>query len=579
MKVSTLHRVRMRLGTRVAAIGSLVLVALWLVGSVTWVRRERERLRARPADARRGLRAGAEAALRATCSVPPREVDAAVRAALSAATAVEDLRAEFRRVRRRTEVPDVEALVREELGRAGLHGAWTREAAAPPSWTSGVRPRPWGSSRLDGACVGDGPDGAVLARCREVLVEWGTRRFLAGGLVVAPPPDVPGAWSAALAADPATVVLAGSGWSGVGASWEAETLSVAGLPVVLSVAVPPAPALRVAALAVGDAGPSTAAWRQWLATSGALLLVGVASFVVLGVRLNRAFAPLLDAAERLARDDLDVAVLSTRGDEIGLLGATLTDAAIGLRASRRAAAQAARQAAWREVARSMAHEIKNPLLPVRGTVENLLRWRKEDPRRFDENVESRLATILEEVDQLARLASSLSTFAQVEAPRMAPADLNALARDVVALHAAASKGVGIEDRLDPGLGPASCDAGQIRQVVTNLVKNALEAMGERGGSLVLESGRTRSGEVFLSVSDTGPGMDDATLERLFQPHVTTRRDRGGTGLGLWISQRLVVEHGGTLEARRRDGGGMTFLLTLPDQLGAGFPGRGPETQP
>lgn len=219
--------------------------------------------------------------------------------------------------------------------------------------------------------------------------------------------------------------------------------------------------------------------------------------------------------------------------------------------------RAERVAAWREIARGLAHELKNPLTPIRGAMDVIRRARALDRPDFDGILEEQAGAVVDEVARLKDLADSFARFAQLPAPQPEPLELSAVAEHGLTLYATARE-LTVERRLQPA--PVLADKGQLQTVVTNLVKNAVEALDERGPLRV--SCGTDGSEAWLRVEDGGAGLDERTRERLFTPYFTTKGSKG-TGLGLALAHRIVVEHGGRIAVGQSDLGGASFEVRLP----------------
>jgi nitrogen fixation/metabolism regulation signal transduction histidine kinase len=233
-------------------------------------------------------------------------------------------------------------------------------------------------------------------------------------------------------------------------------------------------------------------------------------------------------------------------------------------------------AAWQEVARRVAHEVKNPLSPIRVAVENLRRTRRMAPNDFERSFEEETATILEEVESLRRLVEEFSEFARLPPPRPAPCDLRQVLAQALALFAPRVQAAGIEvEVLDGGLSePVTADAEQIGRALKNVLANALDALEgagsarERRVSIALRPvvvSRAAAPERFaeIEVRDNGPGFAPEALRRVFEPYFTTRAGRGGTGLGMAIAYRIVTDHGGRIQADEAPGGGAVVTVRLP----------------
>ena len=216
-------------------------------------------------------------------------------------------------------------------------------------------------------------------------------------------------------------------------------------------------------------------------------------------------------------------------------------------------------AAWAEMARAIAHEIKNPLTPIQLSTEHLERLLRDRSLLPSPEIESCLQTVFKQVRALREIASEFSAYAKLPdlAPR--PTDPGEFLRDVVAPYRAAHPpGVAIEEDYAPA-GTAAVDARVLSRAVVNLIENALQAMPQ-GGRLRVAV-RREDGEVLLSVSDTGPGLDPRVRARLFTPYFSTKSS--GTGLGLAIVRRAVEAHGGHVEVASAPGAGTTFTIHLP----------------
>ena len=223
--------------------------------------------------------------------------------------------------------------------------------------------------------------------------------------------------------------------------------------------------------------------------------------------------------------------------------------------------RAQKVAAWREVARRLAHEIKNPLTPIQLCAERLRRHFSSAPPPARELVEECTSTIVGEVDSLKALVDEFSQFARMPAPRAAPADLHALLNEALALYAGLLGDVHFERRFAEDLPKVRVDGEQIRRVIINLIDNAIEAMN-RSGMITIETQHDpAAGFVRLIVSDNGPGIAPGEREKLFMPYYSTKRR--GSGLGLAIVRRIVAEHGGTIEAGENQPRGTKFTIELP----------------
>jgi two-component system nitrogen regulation sensor histidine kinase NtrY len=223
--------------------------------------------------------------------------------------------------------------------------------------------------------------------------------------------------------------------------------------------------------------------------------------------------------------------------------------------------RAQKVAAWREVARRLAHEIKNPLTPIQLSAERLKRHFAGAPPQAKTLVEECTATIVGEVESLKGLVDEFSQFARMPSPRTVPTDLNQLITDTIALYNGIFSDVRIERRFAAGVPLVRLDLEQIRRVIINLIDNAIEAM-ERRGDIVVETQLDAANNVVrVVVADDGPGIPPAEREKLFLPYYSTKRR--GSGLGLAIVRRIIAEHGGNIDVGDNTPRGTRFTIELP----------------
>src|SRR6185369_1701415 len=281
-------------------------------------------------------------------------------------------------------------------------------------------------------------------------------------------------------------------------------------------------------------------------------------------RVTRPVTQLARGARAVAGGDWTARVKVISKDEIGELAAAFNRMTEQLAEQRDRAIQAERVAAWRELARRLAHELKNPLFPLQITIENLRKARKRSESEFEEVFQESTGTLLAEVGNLKTIIGRFSDFAKMPPPNFEAVDLNEIVQNVMRLYDAQLKAEGgskIDAQLDlaeVGL-RIQADGEQLRRAIGNLVLNAIDAM-PRGGVLRIASSR-EGGHVRLSVSDTGMGLTEEECARLFTPYYTTKQH--GTGLGLAIVQSVVSDHGGKISVVSSPGNGATFMIELP----------------
>ena len=295
-----------------------------------------------------------------------------------------------------------------------------------------------------------------------------------------------------------------------------------------------------------------------------------ASGIVIGVllgwwtteRITRPVERLAAGARAVAGGDLSARVEVLSRDEIGELAQAFNRMTEQHLEQRDRAIQAERVAAWRELARRLAHELKNPLFPLQITIENLQRARESS--EFDEVFRESTTTLLAELGNLKTIIGRFSDFAKMPAPQFETVEVNEIVRGVMKLNDArfhADDRPKVEPRLElAGTDTRiQADPDQLRRALGNLVLNALDAMPD-GGTLTVRTA-AHDGCVRLEISDSGQGLTDEECQRLFTPYYTTKQH--GTGLGLAIVQSVVSDHRGKISVSSASGHGTTFTIDLP----------------
>ena len=223
--------------------------------------------------------------------------------------------------------------------------------------------------------------------------------------------------------------------------------------------------------------------------------------------------------------------------------------------------RAQKVAAWREVARRLAHEIKNPLTPIQLSAERLRRKLSDVSPPLQDLVQECTSTIIGEVESLKGLVDEFSQFARMPAPRAVATDLHAFLSETLALYDGLFGSVEIQRHFDADVSQVRLDPEQMKRVMINLIDNAIEAMG-RQGTIVIETARDVSHSlVRIVVADTGPGIPAAERDKLFLPYYSTKGR--GSGLGLAIVRRIVAEHGGSIDVTDNVPTGTRFIIELP----------------
>ena len=323
-------------------------------------------------------------------------------------------------------------------------------------------------------------------------------------------------------------------------------------------------------LLVGSSGRELAALVSRIRWSGiafgsVAIALGFMLAFVISARVTRPVEQLAGAARAVADGDWDVRVddLRTTG-EVKVLADAFETMTRQLVDHRDRLVQAERVAAWRELARRLAHELKNPLFPLRITIDNLRRAKSLPPGEFDEVFDESLTTLQTGLGNLNTVIGRFSDFARMPAPEFAQVSVNEIVEQSASLFRAqlASPGhppVTLTLDLDPSLGTIRGDGEQLRRVVQNLLLNGIDAMPQ-GGALRIVTRRDGT-VVHIDVADTGQGLSEEERRRLFTPYYTTKQH--GTGLGLAIVQSVVADHAGKIWVDSEPGRGATFHIELP----------------
>ena len=295
--------------------------------------------------------------------------------------------------------------------------------------------------------------------------------------------------------------------------------------------------------------------------AGIGILFAVAASLWIAARVSRPIEQLAEAAGQVAAGEWSARVEVRARDEVGVLAESFNHMTEQLVEQREHLVQSERVSAWRELARRLAHELKNPLFPLQITVENMIRARALSQPEFDEVFNESTATLRAEIENLKVIIARFSDFSKMPKPHIEPIDARNAVRRVASLYEPALKEKRIELRpiIDDEPLPISADTELLHRALSNLVLNAMDAM-PAGGTLTLSASRNRDA-ARLSVTDSGAGLTPEECERLFTPYYTTKQY--GTGLGLAIVQSVVADHHGTITAECGENDGARFVIELP----------------
>lgn len=318
---------------------------------------------------------------------------------------------------------------------------------------------------------------------------------------------------------------------------------------------------------------ATAAYLTARALLDDLILVGLVIILIAAVfgvvvsrRITRPLEQLSSAVRRIAKGDFDVNVAIKSSDEIGELSNSFNHMAVelkereeSLKNAQHALIQSEKMAAVGTLSAGLAHEVKNPLSAVLGYAQ-LSKRKLHQP----EALKKHLDVIESETRRCNEIIGNLMQFSRQEKGEHNPISINEVVEKSMAIvdHQLSLKGVKIQSTLAENLPQISGNANQMQQVLMNLMINAQQAIGDGGGTVDLTT-LVRGNSLFITVSDTGPGITDEVAAKIFEPFFTTKPAGQGTGLGLSVTYGIIKDHGGDILVTRAEGGGAKFIITLP----------------
>jgi two-component system, NtrC family, nitrogen regulation sensor histidine kinase NtrY len=303
-----------------------------------------------------------------------------------------------------------------------------------------------------------------------------------------------------------------------------------------------------------------------VAVAAAALFVGLLVSFWISARITKPVEELAEGAREVATGRWDTRIEVRGSDEVGQLAIAFNDMTRTLASQKERLLQTERVAAWRELARRLAHELRNPLFPMQITIENLQKARRLDAKQFLEVFNESTATLKAELANLNTIVGRFSDFSKMPAPRFVRVNVNEVLRNAVRLFEPQFTAVGKptitqEPFLTDPLPDIDADPDMLHRAFQNLVLNAMDAM-PAGGTLTLRTSE-HDGNVRIEVADTGKGLTHEECKRLFTPYYTTKQM--GTGLGLAIVQSVVSDHHGNISVTSEEGRGTTFRIDLPQR--------------
>lgn len=275
---------------------------------------------------------------------------------------------------------------------------------------------------------------------------------------------------------------------------------------------------------------------------------------------------LEEATRLVAEGDFTVRILSRSNDELSVLVSSFNRMVGELSGSRKKLLQAEKISAWQEIAQRLAHEIKNPLTPIKLSAQRILKKYDHNKDEFDRILVPAITAIIEEVENLDKMLIEFREFTRLPLPTPERLNLKNLVKEVTAMYRQLSRGVRVDISGIPEELELSVDRNQMKQVFANLIKNAIQAMAD-GGEITLRADVVEKEDrsfCRIWIRDTGEGIDELVGENIFHPYFTTKKD--GTGLGLAIVERVIFDHSGTIHFETQKNIGTTFIIDLPMEL-------------
>jgi two-component system, NtrC family, nitrogen regulation sensor histidine kinase NtrY len=295
-----------------------------------------------------------------------------------------------------------------------------------------------------------------------------------------------------------------------------------------------------------------------------ILLLAILVSFVLSEDIIRPIVHLEDATRRVADGDFSFRLLARRNDELAALVGSFNRMIGELETSRRKLVHAEKVETWKEIAQRLAHEIRNPLTPIKLAAQRILRKAETTaPRELKDVLEPAVNAIVKEVDNLNKLLVGFREFTRLPDFHPAPVDVRGLIDEVVSVYRNLSQNVSFECHYAAQSHALMADKDQLHQALANLVKNAIQAMPQGGKVVVATDLVTKDQSEYLRVriQDNGEGMDGEARAKAFQPYFTTKRE--GSGLGLPIVERIIFDHNGRIWFETEKGRGTTFTFDLP----------------
>lgn len=302
-------------------------------------------------------------------------------------------------------------------------------------------------------------------------------------------------------------------------------------------------------------------WLGLIAFMVILALFGAILAAILARNVTKPILKLVAGTREVAKGNLDhqveISSKPNRNDEIDILIISFNTMISQLKTSQERLVVAERLAAWRDIARRIAHEIKNPLTPIQLSMYRLKK--NLGSEKYNEIFDQAYNSITREVDNLRNMVTEFSQFARMPKPRLQPSSPKDIIQNAINLYTGLPENINLKVNLDDFLPQIEADKDQIRQVLHNLIGNAVDAMPE-GGNISITARQETESFVSIEVADTGHGMSEEVRQKIFTPYFTTKEK--GTGLGMAITAQIIEEHGGEIILESKEGLGTKVKIKI-----------------
>ncbi|MCX6122013.1 MAG: ATP-binding protein [Ignavibacteriales bacterium] len=286
--------------------------------------------------------------------------------------------------------------------------------------------------------------------------------------------------------------------------------------------------------------------------------IALAGGGLLALRFARPLQKLTRAVKNVAGGNLDINVTVKSHDELGTLAQSFNDMISKLRTSREELAKHERENAWKEMAKQVAHEIRNPLTPMKLSIQHLRQAFKDNAPERDEILQRVTQTVIDQVEALSRIATEFSHFAKMPERKFERVDIDNVLKETINLFKEV-QGITFIDKLSSPTDKVIADSDQLRGVFINIIRNAIQAI-EKAGTITIST--SKEGRwCLIIISDTGLGIPEEIRSKIFEPNFSTKSE--GMGIGLAIARRVIEDHGGIITCQSEQGKGTTFEIRLP----------------